>query len=294
MTIRNPENVEPLVGAAPDLETARRIIAGDVREWHEFVDRYSGLIEATLTRRLPVESRDTIHDLYVDVLHDIYKRSLHKYDGRSRLSTWIVMHASARATDYLRAKHGRHRVPRAVAGMGPLEQAVYRYFFVEGLPLGVTMPLVNWRRDDHSLETVIEAIQRVAYAVPPVALRRTNDNARSRGESSESLREIRFFIEARERYRRAARLQEPDVQFARREAERIVTRIESFKESLTDEERRVFELRYDDELPADEVARRLKIPGRRRVYTIADRVVRRLRRMLRSEGMQAEPFPDDR
>jgi DNA-directed RNA polymerase specialized sigma24 family protein len=67
------------------------------------------------------------------------------------------------------------------------------------------------------------------------------------------------------------------------EARRMASRVAARIESLGPEERRMLTLRFQNGWPARRIAEELGLAGPRDVYTMIDRIVRGLRRMLRAE-----------
>lgn len=102
-----------------DLELSRCCVAGDPRAQRSFVDRFSPLVYSLCTRSgLPTQEAE---DVCQDVLLDAF-RSLPRFRGESRLSTWVYVLARRRLADYFRSPQ-RRDVPHGVPGDGTFPDA---------------------------------------------------------------------------------------------------------------------------------------------------------------------------
>ena len=101
----------PHPGPQEDLLLVHRILDGSLEAWHEFIERYTGLLNHTIRRVL--RDRDDIATVYVGMLERLYRGQLSKYRGESRLGTWLVFVARSAALDHARRLHGRRRRPSA-------------------------------------------------------------------------------------------------------------------------------------------------------------------------------------
>ena len=106
------------------IELVQRILTGSTEAWHEFLDRYSGLIYSIVRRQLAAEDEDDVRSVYVDVLKQLYDRDLARYSERSDLPTWLMVLAKRRSFDHLRARYGRIRKPAGFAKLTDLDREV--------------------------------------------------------------------------------------------------------------------------------------------------------------------------
>ena len=72
---------------ARDADLVRRILGGDATLWPEFIARYQDRLFAVCFRL--VHDRELASDLTQDTFVKVIQ-NLDKYDGRSRLSTWLI------------------------------------------------------------------------------------------------------------------------------------------------------------------------------------------------------------
>src|SRR5215831_19335507 len=112
----------PMVDYSADIQLARSVVAGSLEAWHAFVLRYSGIIFSMVRRYLPDRDDDTRRDAYVRTLEHFYRTGLAHYDGRTRLSTWVMTVTRSRCLDLLRERHGRRRLPTWIQQLSTSDQ----------------------------------------------------------------------------------------------------------------------------------------------------------------------------
>jgi len=254
--------------------------SGSVPHWHAFVDRYAGLIYSVIRRQLYAESEDDVRNVFADVLDILYRGKLGEYAGRATLSTWLIVVSRGRALDYLRSRAGRKKRPRAMDELTPMEQEVFRLHFVEGLTFeGVIHSLESAGRYV-SADDIANAVIRIETLMDPHYLRRLEYDARAPAMGVSSGRMLRLFNELQVRYERV-RPDTPDRTLERKDLEAMGRRIRELLAEMNDEEREVIRLRFDEGWTAQRIADELGFTGQRRVYTIIERVVRKLRNTLK-------------
>lgn len=110
-----------------DADLLRRCIAGEKPAWDTLVGRHVGLMYAMACRALPAsgqegpspEAEDVVQAVFLKLWEDD-RRRLRSFQGRSRLSTWLVAVTRREALDRLRRR--RRRLERtAEAGRRTLE-----------------------------------------------------------------------------------------------------------------------------------------------------------------------------
>ena len=108
-----------------DINLARRIRAGDQSAFRELVERYQPKIFRVLCGIL--NHRDDAEDVAQDVFAKVYL-SIHQFDHRSTLLTWIYRIAVNEAYSYLRKKRAMRRdggdLPLDAAGLHSLIDAL--------------------------------------------------------------------------------------------------------------------------------------------------------------------------
>jgi RNA polymerase sigma factor (sigma-70 family) len=79
----------------------------DEEAWREFVEKYTNLIFYAIRKRLPEADQDTVHNIYADFMLHLWEdncRRLRGYQGRCKLSWWLVISAGNFAIGYARKK----------------------------------------------------------------------------------------------------------------------------------------------------------------------------------------------
>jgi RNA polymerase sigma factor (sigma-70 family) len=104
--------------------------------WDLFIERYRGLIVATIRRLIP--DHDDVMDVFSSVCEALHKdecarlaRFRDQDDGGASASTWLVVVVRNLTIDWVRRRDGRDRrtVPTTLA---PLQQEIYSAVVLEG------------------------------------------------------------------------------------------------------------------------------------------------------------------
>jgi len=261
------------------LELVRAVTGGSLPHWHTFVDRYSGLLYSVIRRQLYAETEDEVRDAFADVLDVLYRGKLAEYAGRADLATWLIVVARGRALDHLRHRIGRRKRPVAMDDLSPIEQEVFRLHFVEGLSFEAVIHALDAAGHRVSADDLANAVLRIETVMDPHYLRRLEYAARAPSMGVSSGRMLRMLTELQIRTERA-RPETPDRALERRELEAMGRRVRALLDEMSDEEREVIRLRFDEEWTARRIAEELGLSSQRRVYTIIDRALRKLRNLL--------------
>jgi RNA polymerase sigma factor (sigma-70 family) len=163
--------------------------------------------------------------------------------------------------------------------MTPLQQEVFRLYHTEGLPLELVIESLARSGHHVGVEEVAETVFEIEEQVDRHYLRRLESNARARSLGVVSGRLLDFLAEMRLRGDSGDDTR-PDRVLAARERETLMEEVRSLVEQLSEEEQEVLRLRYSEERTAREIADELGLGSQRRVYTILDRAVRKLRKLL--------------
>jgi RNA polymerase sigma factor (sigma-70 family) len=266
--------------ARDDTALARAAARGDLDAWHEFVERYSGLIVSVVRRYLAAEIPDDQRTLYVETLADLHDRKLDAYSDRAALSTWVAVVTRSRCLDWLRRKYGRREVPAWVNGRSGRDRTVYRMYFLEAIPEEEVRDRLAAAGDPISDVELARIIARLEERMDPGAHRRLAYDLRARSVGATSGRLLEFLDRVRVEHEARAEAQSPLRALERREELRRVDALRHFLASLPGEERTAVELHYFQGLSATRVAEKMSLTNPRRAYTVLDGAVRRLRRLF--------------
>jgi len=261
-----------------DRELAARILAGSEPDWHEFVDRYSALILSVLRRY--VHDDEQVKNLWADVLERLYRGQLRSYEGRSLLSTWLVFVARSAAIDDLRHRRGRTRLPADWDSLGERDRFVYHELFVARRSADEVWHQLREQgrlEPDESLAGIVAALEE---KLGDRTLRRLAWDVHAATVGGVSGRLLEYLehatVEAAERREAFS----PERQLHHARTRRTLERVRELMQSLPEEERRALELRFDRGWTAARIGQDLGLERPREVYTLLDRAVRNLRKLL--------------
>jgi RNA polymerase sigma factor (sigma-70 family) len=250
-----------------------------VDAWQTFVAGYTNLILTALRQVLFLEDDDEIYEVYVDLLEDLRDHKLGQYEGSASLSTWLVLVARGYGLDHLRSKRGRPRPPVGYERLSEREKLVYRWRFCEGVSLNVVLELLNWGGDKVGIEDLVGAIQRIEEVIDPRTLTRLDRERVAHNAGHGSWRELQRVLHMRLEYTRRSE-DDGDSVTAGLETDEMHRRLAAVRETLRPEEREIVDLRFVEGLSAREISKRVGWASTRRVYSVIESALGRLRRGL--------------
>jgi RNA polymerase sigma factor (sigma-70 family) len=251
------------------------ILAGILTAWHEFVERYSSLIYATLRTHLIAEDEDEVRGAYVDLLYSLYHGKLASFEGRSKLSTWLVLVARNAAFDRLRQLYGRGRPPAGWQALDPVTREVYRLAIVEGLSFDFVRRMARPAGPPLDEPELLEAMAHVRSLPRQPRRRRLRGRDGVSGCPKVSAREYALHLQLLSEEGESGR--DPEAALARREIALVHRRLIRELRGLPMQERRVLYLRFWRKLTARAIAKKLGFTKERQAYTSIDRALRKLR-----------------
>lgn len=265
---------------ADELALIAEIEAGSTAHWQRFVERFSGLIYSVIRRQLFAEDEDDVRTVFTDVLHDLYNGKLAEYKGKAELSTWLIVVSRGKALDFLRSRDGRRALPAAYPDMTEIQQQVFRLYHAEGLPLEVVIESLARSGIHATVEDIAHAVLQIEERVDRHYLRRLESHARAKSLGVVSGRVLDFLAEMRFRGEESDDSR-PDRALAGKERAERVQQVQELIAALPEDEQKVLRLRYEEEWTAKRISRELGLGSQRRVYTILDRALRKLRKSFK-------------
>jgi DNA-directed RNA polymerase specialized sigma24 family protein len=259
------------------------IAAGSDKAWHDFVARYSGLILAVIRRQLFEVDEDRIRTIYVEILAALYNGALKKFRAESSLSTWLIVYSRNRARDYLRKLYGRSVESTGYSKLNKRDRLVFRLFYVEMLPLEAIMLQLRWNEPEITIDRIVNSICRIEKVMNARYLKNLADKNQARRHGIRSVKLARYLIDISVRDDIYLRYVKPDSALLERETEQSVRELREKIAELHEDERKILYLRFDKGLSAKEIAEEMDIGEQRRVYTIIDRILRKLRKSMGTE-----------
>lgn len=268
---RTPAQERALVASA---------VAGDLTAWHAVVEGYSGLIWSLICRYLPHPDEDERRGVYVEVLESLHAGSLAEFDARSRLSTWIGVVTRSRCLDHLRSRRGRKQIPRWLAGLSELDQRIYQLYFLQGHSFDRICGEDLGNGEPFSVDSLLESLDRIEAHLDRGVRRRLAFELHARSSSSVPGRLLEYLVWARQEGEQEREKQRADRGVLERETRELLTRVTEAMGHLEAEEQEVLALRFEQGMTAKKIADVLGLTGQRRVYTILERALRRLKGIL--------------
>ncbi len=259
-----------------DFALAKQITGGSLEAWHEFIDRYTGLIKHSIVRVL--DDPDEVATVYVAVLEGLYDGQLKQFKGESQLSTWLVFVARSKALDHYRRLHGRRTLPACIEELSETEQQLYKMRFEQGLSLDAIRHRMEAKGSD-SID-LGGTIARIGDLLSRSNHNRLDWNRRARQVGAESGRFLAFLEEQRRQAASRSRIANPETQLIAKEAASTVIKIRAAIDELDIDDRKIISLRFDHNLSARQIADRLSLSGPRRAYTLIESAIRRVRRTI--------------
>jgi RNA polymerase sigma factor (sigma-70 family) len=264
--------------AHEDLALIEMILGGSTAHWHTFVDRYAGLIYSVIRRQLFAEDEDDVRTAFVDVLEALYRGKLAEFRGSSELSTWLIVVSRGKALDHLRHLQGRKKMPQGFEALSPFEQRVFRFHHIEGLGFDAVMHSLRSAGMTASAEMVAHAVLKIESTFDRRYLRRLESDAKAPALGVVSGRMLEFLthmdIRQEQNDEQEADMPGPD------DLAGQAQRVRELLGELGDEEREIVRLRFEEGWTAQRIAKERGLRGQRRVYTILDGAIRKLRRKL--------------
>jgi DNA-directed RNA polymerase specialized sigma24 family protein len=262
-----------------DLALIEMVLGGSTVHWHAFVDRYAGLIYSVVRRQLFVEDEDEVRTVFADILEALYRGKLAEFRGNSELSTWLIVVSRGKALDHLRHLQGRRKSPQGYDTLSPFEREVFRLHHVEGLGFDAVIHSLQSAGMPANAEMIAHAVLKIEGTLDRHYLRRLESDAKAPALGVVSGRLLEFMNHLDIQRERAD--DDPAGGMLDHDAtQRMAARVRELLAGLSDEEREIVRLRYEEGWTAQRIAEEKGLAGQRRVYTILDGVLRKLRRGL--------------
>ena len=263
-----------------DLNLVSAILKRSEKAWHDFVERYSGLILGVTRRQLFEADEDQVRTIYVEILASLYNGALKKYQAKSSLSTWLIVFTRNRARDYLRKIYGRSTEPDGYSSFDKRDKLIFKLYYIEMLPLEAILLQLRWSEPGITIDDIVTSIRRIERVLNPRYLKNLAEKNQARKHGVRKVHLARYFVDMSVRDDIYIRYVRPDAVMLERENKKNVQELRERIAELHENERRILYLRFDKGLSANEIADEMDIGERRRVYTIIDGIMRKLRKSM--------------
>lgn len=266
-----------------DLELVHRILADDTPAWEEFVHRYAGLLYSVVRRYLRTRDVDDVRSVLVDVLVSLRRTKLRTYEGRASLSTWLTLVARSQALEVLRRRFGRGQDVKGCEQLSPSERKLFRLYHIEGRSHREVIREFERSGEEWTLERFVAALRTVERKLGDRWLRRLAYDLHAQSVGAASGRLLEYLDHVREEFQHQPGGHSPEYHLMEKEARHTVQRLTERIAELPPDERRILQLRFERGWTAQKIAEELGLPSARGVYSITERIVRRLRRWFGEE-----------
>jgi DNA-directed RNA polymerase specialized sigma24 family protein len=203
--------------------------------------------------------------------------------------------------DFLRSRFGRHDPPSGYATLTPEDREVFRLYYLEGLSLADVLerraPPLAWarawdrggseRKEERSadaLHGLVDSLRRIEAAIGPRALQRYSEDAEARSVGIAAGRLLQYLEHVRREAGQQQQAHTPEAAVLRQEVEEARGLVRRLVQQLPDEDRLAVRLWYFRGWGAEDLSRAMGLPNRRKAYTVVQRALRRLRRLVLAAG----------
>jgi len=261
-----------------DRRKVQRIVAGSQADWHDFIDRYTPLIRSVLRRY--VHDEETIADLWTSVLERLQGGLLARFEGRSTLATWLVFVVRSTALDHLRRQRGRRRLPPALQTWPAHYRLIYEQVFIQGRSLDEVRQRLRSQGLLPDGTSLAEVLAEIEDLLGDHTLQRIAWDLQADQVGAVSGRLLEYLDQAARDAERGQHELSPERQLLQAEARQTLERVQALVDGLPELERQVVDLRFGQGRKAGEIAQVLHLRDQREVYTITERALRTLRKLL--------------
>ena len=269
---------------AADLDLARRVLHDDPDAWKSFVERYAGLIHSVVRKHLRSRDDDDIRSVFVDVLVSLRRSKLGTYQGRASLSTWLTLVARSGTLDFLRRRFGRGRRGKLAGQLSPTERTVFRLHYLEGRTAREIIDELGRGGEVWTIDRFTACLRSIESRLGDAWLKRLSYDLYARSIGTASGWMLQYLDHMREELDHDPAAFSPEYDLMEREARATAERVNAMVRTLEPRERNLLQLRFERGWTARKIARELGLDGPRGVYSVTDRIVRKLRRRLEGKA----------
>jgi RNA polymerase sigma factor (sigma-70 family) len=292
-------------------QLVERVVAGDVKAWTEFVERFSKLLFSLLWRYANGD-QDQCADLYlyvVDGLHQSsetgetfyrlrrYLASLGRFQGKGRLTTWLGRVTQNLVSDFFREQEGRKTLPRDIQRMDLTHQKVFKLLYWDCFPereafstLQSAVPQLTRERFDRMVDRINRTLKNCnRWAIYSEVLRRTPalplHPTPEDGDGAPAIQAADLSPAAN-----------PGTTVANREdqesARKLGRRLREILVAMPKENRLLLVCRFKHGMTAGEIARILRRDDEKKIYAESERLRTEIQNALTAAGFRWEAIAD--
>jgi RNA polymerase sigma factor (sigma-70 family) len=269
-----------------DLRLVHKILAGDERAWHDFIDIYSPLMKRVIHRY--VSKAELRLNLFVSLLEKLKYKKLSRFDGKSSLATWLFIVAKNHCRDYYRSARGVRHILTALKGLGRLDLRYFRLLYIERMPLRhVYQSLRLEVGGELSFLDLIECEERIRKRMKRKRLGRVLDKLLN----PEVLSAVPF-SEAMHQAPKQAVYPPPDLNLDASRLEEALVCLREAILSLPSKDQIILKLRFEHKISARRIGEILDLGNEKQVYRKIRNLVAELKTMLIDTGLDEKAYAD--
>jgi RNA polymerase sigma factor for flagellar operon FliA len=192
-----------------------------------------------------------------------------KFEGQSKLSTYLTVVVQRFFLDQLRARKGRPRASAEAQRLGAVAVQLERLLYWDGFSFDEACRILQ---ENHGVEVSWQELEEMAGRLPPRVIERQHEG----GERADQL---------------AGAVERPDEAALAREREEetgsVVAAIDEVMAGFDPEDRLILRMLYLDGMSVADVSRGLGL-DQKRLYRRRDGLLRELRKELEARGLRGE------
>jgi DNA-directed RNA polymerase specialized sigma24 family protein len=154
---------------------------------------------------------------------------------------------------------------------------------VDKLPLEIVVHTLSWSGYSANAYDIAESIQRIDNVIDKRYFCRLEDEYKAKKYGVESTRMLKYLIQLKMEYEQRDVHNRPDSYLIEKELLEMADRVRESILRLSSEERKVIFFRFNRGLSAKKIAEKLKLDNQRRVYTLINKAIRKLRNFMLAE-----------
>ena len=264
-----------------DLRLVEDILAGDEDAWHRFMETYADLIIRVAGRYLFDE--DEVAGVQAEVFKTLHKGRFGAYRGRSSLAAWVAVVSRNIAADHLRNKFGRREIPVGLKKLSVFHREVFQLYYVEGVSFPAALAALRLQDPELDSDCLLAALQDIHDKITDKTLRRIAYDLAAPSVGAASGRLLEYCHHSTWDEEDGKDPDDPLARLMLKEAEARTRRILALVEDLPHEEQRILTLRFERGMKAKDIAAKMGLSGQRKAYTVLDRILKKVRRLLGEE-----------
>jgi len=222
--------------------------------------------------------------VYIDILKALYDGEIGQYRGDALLSSWLIVTARNRSLDFFRKRYGRLHTPTGYEKLSEFDKQVLRLYFVSKLPFEIVVNVLGWKGLSTDVDDIVESIQRIENTMDRRYLDRLDAEHQARKCQIDSFRLLKYLLHMRMEFEEKMTDNRADYLLLETEILDKTTRLRAALSGLTDGERRVVSLRFEQGHSARVIAEKLRLKNQRQAYWLIEKVVNKLRKAMLTRG----------